>query len=194
MIDIEPATHALAKVVDGVRDDQLMAGTPCADMPVATLLDHVDGLALAFTQAADKSVAPGGGPPPQASAANLTTDWRTRIPHRLAALAGAWRNDDAWSGMTYAGPIEMPAEIAAYVAIDEVVVHGWDLAVATGQDYDVDDTLVEAALGFVAPQVEQNPNGTPGLFRPRVDVPEGAPLLHRLIGATGRDPRWRAPA
>lgn len=194
MIDFEPATRALTKVVGGVRDDQLTVPTPCADMSVATLLDHVDGLALAFTQAADKSVAPGGGPPPQASAANLADDWRTRVPQRLAALAGAWRDDGAWTGMTYAGPIEMPAEIAAYVAIDEVIVHGWDIAVATGQDYAVDDALVQAALGFVAPQVEHNPDGTPGLFGPRVDVPEGAPLLHQLIGATGRDPGWRAPA
>lgn len=192
MIDFEPATRALTKVVEGVRDDQLTLATPCADMPVAAMLDHVDGLAFAFAQAAGKT-ADGtvSGPP---NAANLTPDWQMRIPQRLAALAGAWQHDDAWTGMTYAGPIEMPAQIAAYVAIDEVIVHGWDLAVATGQDYAVDDTLVQAALGFVAPQVEQNPDGTPGLFGPRVDVPEGAPLLHRLIGATGRDPAWRAPA
>jgi uncharacterized protein (TIGR03086 family) len=194
MIDFEPATRALAKVVEGVREDQLSLPTPCEEMSVATILDHVDGLALAFTQAADKTVAPGGGPAPQSSASNLTPDWRTRIPQRLAALADAWSAGDAWAGMTYAGPIEMPAEIAAYVAIDEVVVHGWDLAVATGQDYAADDAVVQAALGFVEPQVEQNPNGTPGLFGARVDVPEGAPPLHRLIGATGRDPGWRAPA
>lgn len=194
MIAFDPATRALTKVVESVRDDQLAAATPCTDTSVAAVLDHVDGLALAFTQAADKTVEAGGGPPPQPSASNLTTDWRARIPQRLVALADAWRSDDAWTGMTYAGPIEMPAEVAAYVAIDEVIVHGWDLAVATGQDYAVDDALVEAALAFVQPQVEQNPNGTPGLFGPRVDVPVGAPPLHRLIGATGRDPRWRAPA
>ncbi len=194
MIDLGPATRALTAIVAGVRDDQLTSPTPCADTSVATLLDHVDGLSFAFTEAANKTVAPGGGPPPTPDASNLTPDWRTRIPERLAALADAWRDDDAWTGTTYAGPIEMPAQIAAYVAIDEVIVHGWDLAVATGQRYAVDDALVDAALGFVQPQVEQNPNGTPGLFGPPQPAAGDAPPLERLIAATGRDPAWRARA
>ena len=44
-----------------------------------------------------------------------------------------------------AGPIEMPADIAALVALDEVVVHGWDLARATGQPYDPDEASVLAS-------------------------------------------------
>jgi uncharacterized protein (TIGR03086 family) len=77
------------------------------------------------------------------------------------------------------------------VAINEVVVHGWDIAAATGHDYACQNGLVEAAFDFVRSAVAQNPEGTPGLFGPPVDVPDSAPLLDRLIGLTGRDPAWR---
>lgn len=85
---------------------------------------------------------------------------------------------------------DLPAEIAGVIALDEVIVHGWDLAVATGQPYICDSDLIQAAYGFVESTVAQNPNGSPGLFGPPVSVAKGAPLLDRLIGLTGRDPDW----
>ena len=45
----------VARVVAGVRDEQLTGPTPCADMSVAALLDHLDGLTVAFRAAAEKS-------------------------------------------------------------------------------------------------------------------------------------------
>jgi hypothetical protein len=49
MLDLEPATRMLAGLVAGVRDDQLGVPTPCHDANLGDLLDHVDGLSLAFT-------------------------------------------------------------------------------------------------------------------------------------------------
>jgi uncharacterized protein (TIGR03086 family) len=74
------------------------------------------------------------------------------------------------------------------VALNELVVHGWDLAVATGQPYRADAESVPACLGFVAPMAR--PEGTPGLFGPPVPVPADAPDLDRLLGLSGRDPAW----
>jgi uncharacterized protein (TIGR03086 family) len=193
MHDLEPATRTLAGVVGGVRDDQLTAPTPCRDTSLGDLLDHVDGLALAFTEAASKSPPEGGSQPPSPDGTRLAPDWRQRIPDRLAALAGAWRDPDAWTGMTQAGGVELPGEVAGLVAIDEVVVHGWDIAVASGQDYDCEDGPLRAAYEFVQASVAENPQGTPGLFGPPVSVADDAPLLDRLIGLTGRDPSWRPP-
>lgn len=192
MIDLEPATRTLADVVAGVRDDQLEAPTPCPGTSVAALLDHIDGFALAFRAAAQHSEPPGGSRPPVADAARLTGDWRTRIPARLAELAAAWRADDAWVGMTKAGGLDLPSDLAGVIALDEVVVHGWDLATATGQQYRVPQDPLEAVFGFVRSSAEQNPNGTPGLFGPPVPVPGDAPLLDRVIGLAGRDPAWSA--
>lgn len=188
-IDFGPATTAVAAIVAGVRDDQLNDRTPCPSMSVADLLDHLNGLALAFTCAARKQPVPGGGAA-SADGSRLPADWRTEIATRLAALAEAWTDPSAYSGLTMAGPIEMPGEVAALVAIDEVVVHGWDLARSTGQTYEPDETAVAASLGFA--QTFEVPEDVPGgsPFGPAVAVPDEAPLLDRLVGATGRNPAW----
>jgi hypothetical protein len=58
MFDVEPATRTLAMVVTAVRDDQLSARTPCSEATVGDLIDHVDGLSIAFTAAANKTKLP----------------------------------------------------------------------------------------------------------------------------------------
>ena len=95
--------------------------------------------------------------------------------------------------MTSAGGRDLPGEVAGLVALDEIVVHGWDIAVASGQAFTCEPQLLQATLEFVKSTVAQNPNGSPGLFGPPVPVPDSAPLLDQLIGLTGRDPGWRAP-
>jgi uncharacterized protein (TIGR03086 family) len=191
MLDLEPATTVLTGVVSTVRDDQLRAPTPCPGSTLGDLIDHVDGLAQAFTAAATKASLAGDSPGPSADASRLGSDWRTRIPQRLAALAAAWRDEAAWTGMTRAGGLDLPGEAAGVVALNEVIVHGWDIAVASGQPYACEAHLLRAAMGFVQQTVAQHPQGTPGLFGPPVAVPASASLLDQLIGLTGRDPAWQ---
>jgi uncharacterized protein (TIGR03086 family) len=183
-LDLAPATTRLAALLDGVTDEQLGAPTPCADTPVAGLLDHLMGLTLAFTDAAAKRV----GGSASADPAALDPDWRAVLPARLTALAQAWHDPAAWQGEAQAGGVTMPAEVTGTVALDEVVVHGWDLARATGQAYDPSPR----DLAAITPFLEQSASdeGTPGLFGPRRPVPEGASELDRLIALTGRDPAW----
>lgn len=190
MLDLTPATGMLTKVVADIGDDQLGAPTPCRGTTVADLLDHVDGLCLAFTAAAAKNEA-AGRQAPSADGSRLGPDWRMRVSNRLAQLASAWQDETAWAGLTRAGGVDLPGEVAAYVAINEVVVHGWDIAAATGHDYGCETELVEAARAFVQGAVAQNPDGSPGLFGAPVAVPESAAPLDRLIGLTGRDPAWK---
>jgi uncharacterized protein (TIGR03086 family) len=192
MLDLKPATHALTELLAGVRDDQLIAPTPCADTSLGALIDHVDGLALAFAAAASKTPLPGGSQAPSADASRLGPEWRMRIPQRLTSLADAWTDPQAWTGVTQAGGLDLPGEVAGLVAINEVLVHSWDVARATGQDFHAEPQLVEAAYQFVQMAVAQNPDGTPGLFGPPVTVADEAPLLDRLIGLTGRAPDWSA--
>lgn len=189
MQDLSPATDVLAALVANVRDEQLHDSTPCADSSVADLLDHIDGFALAFAAAARKQPLDDA---PRADGSRLGPDWRPRIHQRLADLAAAWRDPDAWTGMTAAGGVELPGGVAGSVVTNELLAHGWDLAVATGQPFRADDALVQLALEFVAPTASSHPEGTPGLFGPVVDVPADAPTLDRLLGQTGRDPTWTA--
>lgn len=189
--DLTPTARAVATLVRTVRDDQLHAPTPCPDMSVATLLDHLHGLAAAFRVAAAKSVPPGGSQAPHPAAENLTKDWRESVPAVLDELAAAWTDPGAWEGMTEAGGLELPGGIAGVIALDEIVLHGWDLAVATGQDFRPDDAAVAVCLEFTAsmsgPGQEE---GRQGLFGPVVPVPADAPAFERALGFAGRDPRW----
>ena len=190
-VNLEPAARRMGDLVSGVSDDLLDAPTPCPEYTLGDLVEHVGGAASAFTGAAAKDLGDATSLGPSGDSSRLSDDWRNRIPRDLAALADAWRDPDAWTGMTKAGGVDLPGEVAGLVALDELVVHGWDVARATGQRYEVDAASVEAVHGFVAqfsePGMEE---ARAGLFGPVVEVPENAPLLDRVIGLTGRDPGW----
>ena len=125
------------------------------------------------------------------SASFPTLRWIELTAARLSQLAEAWRDPEAWTGTSAAGGVEMPSPVTGRVAINEVLVHGWDLARSTGQPYDPHGGLVAAGAEFVEPMVAQSPEGIPGLFGPAVAVPPEAPPLDRLLGATGRNPAWQ---
>ncbi len=98
----------MVRVVSGVSDDQLAGPTPCPRYTLGDLIDHVNGLSLAFAWAAAKSFPSGRSQAPSGDASRLDPDWRTRIPAQLTRLAEAWRDPAAWEGMTEAGGIELP--------------------------------------------------------------------------------------
>jgi uncharacterized protein (TIGR03086 family) len=87
-----------------------------------------------------------------------------------------------------------PPKAASYVHWSvsfDLPQHGWDLAMATGQDATIDPEEVEVLWGAV--------NGDPanwdwqranGWYGPPLAVPEDAPLQHRVLGLLGRDPAW----
>lgn len=196
MRDLWPATQRTAALLAAISDDQLAAPTPCPNYSLGDLLDHLSGLAQAFTDAAAKQFpADITGPPPPGSAARLEPDWRDRIPERLTALAEAWRDPAAWEGMTRAGGIDLPGEIAGLVALNEVIVHGWDIARASGQPYDAEPDDIQICIATMAPQPgEERPSGDDVAFGRPVDVADDAPPLERLVAALGRDPDWARPA
>ncbi|QUH02851.1 TIGR03086 family protein [Saccharopolyspora erythraea] len=190
--DLEPATRQLAGLVRAVSDEQLAGPTPCRDYTVGDLLSHIDDLAMAFTLAAAKDFGDVLDRAPSPDASRLGRDWRERIPRRLDALAQAWRRPAAWEGMTRAGGIDLPGEVAGQVVVDELVLHGWDLARASGQPFDVDPELLRVCGEFVAamsaPGQEESRQG---LFGPVVEVGRDRPELERVLGMAGRDPDWR---
>lgn len=186
MIDLGESCRRTTEVLNNVRDDQLDASTPCVDMPLRNMVAHIGGLAVAFTAAARKDLGPLTDTPPEESV-GPEPDWRTAYPAYLAALAEAWREPDAWTGMTRAGGVDLPAEVGGLVALAEVVIHGWDVARATGQPYDVDAAVADACLTHLA---QFDTSGTEGLFGPAVAVPDDAPAMDRIIGLSGRDPAW----
>jgi uncharacterized protein (TIGR03086 family) len=189
-LDFDPPVRQLRALLLGVTDEDLTAPTPCPDWTVGDLLDHIMGLSWAFAQAAKKlTEAPGtSGPPPQPSAANLPPHWRSRMPVLIEELATAWKDPDAWTGTAKAGGVTMPATAMGVVAMNEVVMHSWDLAQATGQEFAADPRILEALIEFLS----QGPaEGTPGLFGPVVETEDEPTLLEQALCLAGRDPFWR---
>jgi uncharacterized protein (TIGR03086 family) len=190
MIDLEPVTEQMAAIVGNIGEEQVAGPTPLERTNVADLLTHVLGLTIAFRDAAAKISGPTTDVLPEADGADLPTDWRYSMLQRLGELARAWRAPEAWQGDTVAGGIAMSAEQAGAVVNNELVLHGWDLAVATDQPFAVAAENLEASWEFVV-NTPDTPDAREGLFGPRLPIADDAPLLDRTLAYAGRDPFWR---
>lgn len=188
--DLQPAADRMARLLEAVPNDSMDAPTPCPNLPLGALIDHVGGFAKVFAASARKDVGELTAQPPDPRADNLEPGWRARMAADLSALADAWDAPDAWEGMTQAGGQELAGAMAGRIALDELVVHGWDIAQATGQRFDCE----AVTLGEVEATVQQvrggNDGDIPGLFGPVVAVADDADALERVLSLTGRDPGW----
>lgn len=85
---------------------------------------------------------------------------------------------------------EVPAGEAVWGFANETLVHGWDLAVATGQPAEAPPTLVEPVLArahALVPAGARNPRA----YAPAVGAGRGAGPTERLASWHGhRWPRW----
>ncbi|MBU7597148.1 TIGR03086 family protein [Streptomyces sp. P38-E01] len=187
-VDFGPLARRVGEVVTGTADAQLDDPTPCPDYSVRALLGHLVGLTAAFRDAARKNFSSLTDTDPGAGTPEPPTDWRTQFPLMLDELAATWRDPAAWTGMTRAGGIDLPGDVAGRVVIDELLIHGWDLAVATGQSYDADPELLNLALEFL--NASTDPSDREGMFGPVVPAPADATELDRAVALSGRDPAW----
>jgi len=192
MLDMGPQAREVAALLEGVRDDGLDAPTPCTSWTVGGLLDHLLGLTVAFRDAADKNLGETTGVPPADSASSLPDDWRDRLPRQLVDLAAAWRNEAAWEGETQVGGVDLPGAAAGGFAVNELVLHGWDLARATGQPYTGDPAGVHASAALLAQFADAEQRAR--IFGPAAEVPAGAGPLERAVALSGRDPGWTPAA
>ncbi|WP_225074106.1 TIGR03086 family metal-binding protein [Streptomyces sp. CoT10] len=190
ILDLGPQARLVARLAEGVREEQLGAVTPCPDYAVRNLLGHLIGLAAAFRDAGRKELGATTDTSPDAAVPDIGPGWREVLPKALDELAEVWRDPAAWTGMTRAGGVDLPGQVAGAVAADELVIHGWDLARATGQDYEPDPAALRASYGFLRAAAD-DPNRGKGPFGPVVPVPEDAPLPDRAVGLSGRDPGWK---
>jgi uncharacterized protein (TIGR03086 family) len=87
----------------------------------------------------------------------------------------------------------LPGAVVVHLRTTDALVHGWDLARASAQPFDVPTDLAEGALAFSRPRIEGMPPGR-HTFAPSRPVAEDAPAIDRLVALLGRDPGWaRSP-
>ncbi|MEV0149839.1 MULTISPECIES: TIGR03086 family metal-binding protein [unclassified Nonomuraea] len=172
---MERAAGRTADLVESLGEEQLTLPTPCAEFDVRGVIAHLEWGASLF-----ESLASGGPMIPQGE---YTGDFRARAERMLAV----WRRPEAWEGVS-AG-MGLPMTTLAAMSLCDLVVHGWDLAVATGRPYEVDEEEAERLLAFVA---DMAPMGRKmGAFGEPVEVPADASTLERALGELGRDPSWK---
>lgn len=179
MHDFFPATAAAARVVALVTDEHLDLPTPCEAWPVRSLLEHMAGFTAHFAAVARREELTGDPP-----ASGLPNGWRELLADQFKDLSDAWRTPEAWEGQDEAGGVTMPRAALGVVALDEVVLHGWDLATAIGAPFTVTTEDVEVCLPF-AEQFAGMPGGPFGAPLPDAKEASG---LDRLLKLSGRDP------
>lgn len=92
-----------------------------------------------------------------------------------------------------------PTEVASYIEWSisfDLPQHGWDLAMATGQDATMAPEEVDLIWGPGDPEAFARAfawQRDQGWYGPPVAVPDDAPRQDRVLGFLGRDPHWRAP-
>jgi uncharacterized protein (TIGR03086 family) len=172
---------AVAGVVDGIEDGQLLAPTPCRRFRVEDLLEHMLVLGGTFGH-----LFRGEDPPAdQATWTGRTSVPRTEFRATMERLLEGVQSPGAMERLITAPVGRMSGEqFARFVALDGLV-HGWDLAVASGQPYEPPDDVVAAVHAFATSAI------TPGLrdgdtFAAEITPAQGATPVQRLAAFTGR--------
>ena len=184
----ERAVTSTAEIVKETPAGRLNARTPCPEWDVRALLNHVIGTlwlaqALFSDQAPRHPMAPGGLPPADLAGDDPAAAYAQASAAALAA-AGA---GDALTRLHVTPLGEMPGPGLAGFATLDILVHGWDLARATGQPADLDGRLAAHMLEF-AQQALATPESRAGRIGPAVTVAWDAPVTERLVGFLGRQP------
>jgi uncharacterized protein (TIGR03086 family) len=130
-----------------VRPDQLAGPTPCDEFDVRTLLGH-----LVTTVRKVRLTAEGGDA--QATPHVITEFGDDEVAAAYAAEAdaacAAWSDDALLDAPVPVPWGEVPGREALSGYLNETLVHGWDLAVATGQDAEADPDVVAVAMASAA--------------------------------------------
>lgn len=158
----------MVSLLEGVSPDQLGDPTPCTEYTVADLIHHVDVVARGASALARQAE--------EATHTSAIDDVRD--------LALAWDDPEAWEGTGNVPGSDLSNETWGKIALTEMVVHGWDLAQATGQPYSLPDESVRACLEHVADFVPHAP--VPALWGPPRSVAHDADLLDQVLAITGR--------
>jgi len=182
------AAAEAARVVAGAANTKtLEQPTPCTDWDLRTLLNHM----ILWTSYSAERRAYGESVAEELMSKDFTAEpgYAQAYQAQLAKAVDAWSKPEAWAGDRNVMGSATPAADIAAMLIAEMVLHGWDIAEATGQDYRCDDAVARNVLKTVEAQGE--------LFRQYqgfaaiVPVPAGATAFDRALALSGRDPGYK---
>jgi uncharacterized protein (TIGR03086 family) len=172
------AVPVTGRLVGVIEPEQWVLPTPCPEWTVHGVVNHLVIGHLRFTAAVT-----GDAPPadPEVLGADPVGAYRTSADAMLAAF----RSPGALERPVTVPAGTFPGVVACELRVVEALVHGWDLAQATGLPLEFPDDLVEESIAFSRVQVTRLPPGrTP--FGPPQPVSDAAPAFDRLAALLGR--------
>jgi uncharacterized protein (TIGR03086 family) len=176
------ALHATRHIVAGIGSDQWASPTPNEGWDVRELVNHlVSGNLWAVELVSGRTIDEVGD---RLDGDTLGADPVAAFDGSAEAAASAFEASgalDAPCAVSY-GPV--PGSMYVGHRFVDVLIHGWDLAVATGQDTTLDAGLVDSCLAVAEPQADMIRGS--GLFGSNVEVPPGADAQTRLLALLGR--------
>ena len=160
--------------------DQLGTPSKCAEWDVRGVLNHlVTGGLMAVSLVR-------GGPPPDRQADHLgdrpVETFEAALDDVRAALSEPGELENR-----YPTPLgEQPGSFVVTMRVNELIVHSWDIAAATGQSTDIAPLLATEALAMWRARLGdgERPPGMP--FDAPQPVPEGATPADELAAYLGR--------
>jgi uncharacterized protein (TIGR03086 family) len=184
----ERAVASTAEIVKATPAGRMGSSTPCTEWDVRALLNHVIGTlwlaeALFGDQAPRHPMVPGGLPPGDLAGDDPAAAYAEAAAAALAAAA----TGDTLTRVHVTPLGEMPGPGLAGFSTLDILVHGWDLARATGQPADLDGRLAAHVLSF-AEQALATPESRAARIGPVIHVAADAPVTQRLVAFLGRRP------
>ena len=151
----------------------LDARTPCDEWDVRTLMNHMLETQRYFAGSArGEDASPPGSTPPDTVGDDPVATFHNSREEMLRLYKEP-------------GVIEKTGP-ALGIAFADQLLHGWDLARATGQDATMPDGLAQAAYQMIHGRFTDEQRK--GVFKPEVKVGPDASPQEKLLGYTGRDP------
>ncbi|MFJ8603460.1 TIGR03086 family metal-binding protein [Streptomyces shenzhenensis] len=174
-----------ARVARGVPAARLDDRTHCPDWNVRTLVNHW----VLYTSHGLEHRALRKPLSEELTARDFTADpgWAEAYAAQLDRAVAAWADPAVWEGEIDLGLAKMPAAELAGMIIKEMAVHGWDVAVATGQEFHLSTAAARLVLDVVEKHGDlyRQYDG----FADPVPVPDDVPVFERALASSGRDPR-----
>jgi len=169
-------------IIAGVGDDQWELPTPCTEYDVRALTDHIIGWIQVFEAGCHGRMFEG-----DASAYRFGADPAEEFRTSARSLSAGWeeygldRQVRVMSG-------EMPGEMVFNMTVMEYLVHGWDLAMATGQEIPFTEEESGDTLARAQRTLPPEYRGANMAFGEIVTVDPDATATTRLAAFLGRHP------
>jgi uncharacterized protein (TIGR03086 family) len=183
---VDQLRDALAQAGDllgRIGSEQWGAATPCEDWDVHALVSHVVTGNRLFAAALRGEPAP---------APAVDDDLVAAFAQSATDVVAAFAEPGALDRIVRVPFGTVPATVALHLRISEILVHGWDLARATGQAVPFDDAVAEQELGFSHASLGAIPPDRRPFAAPKPAPPDSSALV-RLVALLGRDVSGAAP-